>query len=202
MDVVLVGFIAAFVFGGWRSGLLMRLIGIGFALLSFVLGAYLRYPFGAIASTFSKSIPADYANLVGYAIAFPAILGILHVASRSVLGRVKVQGITKEVDAALGAVVGGIEAIVILSAAVVVLDAYFGTASTPSALTRAGLLKDLTAAFNASTTVHLLRDTTVPIALAILGPILPTDIRTLLPNGLPLPTGPNGVPLPSGLPLP
>jgi uncharacterized membrane protein required for colicin V production len=199
MDVVLVGFVAAFVFGGWRSGLLRRLIGIGFAVLSFVLGAYLRYPFAAIATTVTKSIPADYANLVGYAIAFPAILGVLHVVSRSLLGRIRIQGITKEVDAGLGALVGGIEAIIILSAAVVVLDAYFGTASTPSALTHAGVLKDLTAAFNASTTVHLLRDTTVPVALAILGPVLPTDIRTLLPNGLPIPSG-----LPSGgaVPLP
>jgi uncharacterized membrane protein required for colicin V production len=204
VDVVLVGFIAAFAFGGWRSGLLRRLIGIGFTVLAFVVGAYLRYPFAAIATSVSKNIPTDYANLVGYAIAFPAILAALHLVSNRLLAGVKVQGITKEVDSGLGALFGGLEAILVLSAAVVVLDAYFGTGATPSALTHSGMLKDLTAQFNASTTVHLLRDTTVPIVLAILGPLLPTDVKSLLPNGLPssFPGIPGGVPGASGLPLP
>jgi uncharacterized membrane protein required for colicin V production len=198
MDVVLVGFIAGFVYGGFRSGFIKRLIGIGFAIIAFGLGAWFRYPVGAIASTFFKDIPLDYANLVGYAIAFPAILAGLHLASRLVLGKLQVQGMTKEVDAGLGAVFGGIEAILILSAAVVVLDTYFGTGATPSGLTHAGMLKDLTASFNASTTVQLLRGSTVPIVLAVLGPILPTDVKTILPAGLPIPSG---LPV-KGLPVP
>ena len=199
MDVVLVGFIAGFIFGGFRSGFLKRLIGIGFAILAFALGAYFRYPVGAIASTFFKDIPADYANLVGYAIAFPAILAIFHLVSRTALNRIRVDGITKELDAILGAILGGAEAILILSAAVVVLDAYFGTSAAPSALTHPGMLKDLTASFNASETVHLLRDWTVPVVLGILGPLLPSDLRTLLPNGLP---GAGGLPIGSFPPLP
>jgi uncharacterized membrane protein required for colicin V production len=189
MDVALVGIMAGFVYGGFRSGFLKRLIGIGFAILALALGAWFRYPIGAIASTFFKDIPPDYANLVGYAIAFPAILAALHIAGRLVLGKVEVQGITKGVDSTLGAILGGAEAILILSAVVVVLDAYFGTSATPTGLSHAGTLKDLTKAFNASTTVHLLRDTTVPVVLAVLGPILPTDVKTLLPNGLPIPSG-------------
>lgn len=204
MDVILVGFIAGFVFGGWRSGLLRRLIGIGFTIVAFLLGAYLRYPFATLATTFTKSIPADYANLLGYAIAFPAILAALHLLTNRMLSGVKVQGITKELDASLGALFGGLEAVLILSAAIVVLDAYFGTGSTPSALTHNGFLKDLTAQFNASTTVHLLRDTTVPVVLGVLGPILPTDVKSLLPNGLPsaIPGLPGGIPGASALPRP
>ena len=162
---------------------------MGFAIASLALGAWFRYPVGAVASTFFKDIPPDYANLVGYAIAFPAILAAFHIASRLLFGKVHVQGITKGVDSALGAILGGAEAILILSAAIVVLDAYFGTSATPSGFSHAGTLKDLTKAFNASTTVHLLRDTTVPVVLAVLGPILPTDVKTLLPNGLPIPSG-------------
>jgi uncharacterized membrane protein required for colicin V production len=198
MDVVLVGFIAGFVYGGFRSGFVKRVIGIGFAIVSLGLGAYFRYPVGAIASTLFKDIPADYANLVGYAIAFPAILAAFHIASRLLLGKLQVKGMTKEVDSLLGAIFGGAEAILILSAAVVVLDAYFGTSATPSALTHTGMLRDLTASFNASTTVQLLRGSTVPIVLGILGPILPTDVKNLVPNGLPLPSG---LPV-KGLPIP
>jgi uncharacterized membrane protein required for colicin V production len=185
MDVILVGFIGGFIFGGWNSGFLRRLIGIVFMAISFVASAYFRYPVGAIASTFFKDIPADYANLVGYAIAFPAILAGLHLAGRVTMGRVQVSGMTKEVDRTLGAILGGVEAVLILSAAVVILDAYFGTGSSLGKTVAPGMLKDLTAALNGSETVKLLRGTSVPVVLAIVGPLLPKDVSTLLPTGLP-----------------
>ncbi|HET9613242.1 MAG TPA: CvpA family protein [Candidatus Limnocylindrales bacterium] len=191
MDAILVGFIAALIFGGWRTGFLRRLVGLVFVVLSFGAGAYLRYPIGAIARTFFKDIPPEYADLVGYTIAFPAVLGILHVVGSKTLSRISMTGLTKEVDALLGAIVGGVEAILILSAAIVILDAYFGTA-TGNASAPPGALRDLAKTFNATTTVHILRDTTVPVVLAILGPLLPKDLKQLVPNGLPTTGLPGG----------
>jgi len=185
MDVVLVGFIAGWIFGGWRSGLLRRLIGIGFMAVSFVASAYLRYPIGAIATTFFKGIPPGYANLVGYTIAFPVILAALHLTSGFLLRRVRMGGITKELDAALGAVVGGVEAILIISAAIVILDAYYGTGTSLRQASGLAFLKSFTESFNASTTVHILRTTSVPVVLAILGPLLPKDIKSFVPTSLP-----------------
>ncbi len=185
MDVILVGFIGGFIFGGWRTGFLRRVIGIGFMVVSFVVSAYFRYPVGAIASTFFKNIPADYANLVGYTIAFPVILAGLHIVGHFVFGKVQVKGVTKELDQALGAAFGGVEAVLILSAAVVILDAYFGTTSTLAKEVPPGYLKELTQALNGSETVRLLRDSTVPGVVAVLGPLLPKDASTLLPTGLP-----------------
>ncbi|MGH2466602.1 MAG: CvpA family protein, partial [Candidatus Limnocylindrales bacterium] len=181
------------IFGGWRTGFLDRLIGVGFMALSFVASAYFRYPVGAFAGAFLKDVPTEYVNVVGYAIAFPVVLGALHLGRHLLLGRIRVQGLTKEVDAALGAIMGGVEAVLIISAAVVILDTYFGTSPTLGAAFPSGSLKSLTESFNASTTVHLLRGTTVPVVLAILGPFLPKDVTTILPGGLP--TG-----LPGGLP--
>jgi uncharacterized membrane protein required for colicin V production len=192
VDVVLVGFIAGYIFTGWRTGFLRRLLGLGFMALSFVASVYLRYPIGAIASTFFKDIPPEYANLVGSAIAFPVVLGALHVVSHAMMGRLAMQGMSKELDKALGAVFGGIEAVLIVSAVVVLADTYFGTSSV---LPRAGgpeSIRSLVAALNGSTTVHLMRDTTIPLVLAILGPFLPTDVKTLLPSGLPA-----GFPIPT-----
>lgn len=195
MDVLLIGFMGGFIYGGWRSGFLRRLVGIGFMAVSFVIGAYIRYPVGAIASSVFKDIPPDYADLVGYTIAFPAILAVLHVASNTFLSKITVKGITKELDQALGAVFGGIEAILILSAAIVILDTYFGTSSSLGSAVAPGVLKELTQALNGSTTVQLLRDTTVPIVLAILGPLLPKDASTIFPSGLP-----GRLPFPTGRP--
>jgi uncharacterized membrane protein required for colicin V production len=185
MDAVLVAFIAGWIFGGWRTGLLKRLIGIGFMVISFVVSAYLRYPIGAIAVAFFKGIPTSYANLVGYTIAFPVILAGLHLASGFLLRKVSMTGITKELDQALGAVVGGIEGILIISAAIVILDAYFGTGTTLRQYSGLAALRSFTESFNASTTVHILRGSVVPVVLAILGPLLPKDIKSFVPSALP-----------------
>jgi uncharacterized membrane protein required for colicin V production len=186
VDVVLVGFIAGFIYGGFRTGFLLRLLGIAFMAISFVASAYVRYPIGAIASNFLPQVPSDYANLVGMAIAFPAILFVLHTVSRVVLGKVKVHGLVAEgTDKILGAILGGVEAVLILSAAIVILDTYFGTSASLGPEFHAGFLKQLTEAFNSSETVQLLRGTTVPIVLAVLGPLLPSDISSIVPSGLP-----------------
>jgi uncharacterized membrane protein required for colicin V production len=198
VDIVLVGFIAGMIFAGWRTGFLDRLIGIGFMAFSFVASAYFRYPVGAFAATFLPKVPSAYVDLVGYAIAFPVVLGALHLARHLLLGRVRTEGLTKELDAGLGAVLGGVEAILIVSAAIVILDTYFGTSSTLGAMFPSGALKDLAASFNATETVHLLRGTTVPVVLAILGPFLPADVSTIFPGGLP--TGLPGSGLPGGFP--
>jgi len=194
MDVILLGFIAGFIYGGFRSGFLKRLFGIVFAVISLLVTAYFRYPVAAIASSLFKSIPEEYAQLVASIIVFPAILAILHLASRKTIERINVQGLTKGIDSVLGAILGGVEAIVILSALVVIVDAYFGTGSAAIKGISSGPIKDVVAAFNASETVKILRDTIVPIVLAILGPFLPKDLKSVAPPGLP------GLPLPSGLP--
>jgi uncharacterized membrane protein required for colicin V production len=185
VDVLLVGFIGGYIYGGWRSGFLRRLLGIVFMVIAFVLAAYFRYGVGTVASSFFKNIPPDYADLVGYVIAFPAILAILHLASHFLLRKVAVKGITRELDAALGAILGGVEAILIISAVIVIVDTYFGTSSTLGKTFPPGYLKELTQALNSSTTVQLLRGSTVPLVLAVLGPLLPKDVGTIFPGGLP-----------------
>jgi len=189
MDVVLLGFIAGFIYGGFRSGFLKRLFGIVFAVVSLLVTAYFRYPVAALASTFFQGVSEDYAQLAASVIVFPAVLAILHLISRKAIERINVQGLTKGIDSILGAILGGVEAIVILSALVVIVDAYFGTGSPAIKGLSSGPIKDIVAAFNASETVKILRDTTVPIVLAILGPFLPKDLKTVTPSGLPLPCG-------------
>jgi uncharacterized membrane protein required for colicin V production len=185
VDVVLVGLIGAFVFGGLRSGFVKRVIGLGFVVIAFLASAYLRYPIGWIASAVAKDIPPDYANLVGGTIAFPLVLGGLHLASRAVLNRLRIEGLSKGIDSVLGAVFGGLEAILILSAVIVVVDAYYRPDAVSAAGTQAGVVKEVATAFNRSETVHLLRGTTVPVVVTILGPLLPKDLTSLVPTGLP-----------------
>lgn len=196
MDVILVGFIGGYIYAGWRTGFLRRLAGLGYLALSFVLGAYLREPIGALLHGIFPSVPEPYLEMVGYSIAVAALTIAANIISGPVLSKVAVSGVSKELNAALGAVLGGVEAILILSIAIVILDTYFGPHGQFGGDPGLGIFKQLAVAIDGSTTGQILRETTVPFVLAILGPLLPRDVTSLIPSGLPFP---NGVPIP-GLP--
>jgi uncharacterized membrane protein required for colicin V production len=185
LDLLLVGFVAGFAFGGWRTGFLHRLAGLAFAAIAFVAGAYLRGPFGDLVHAFFPGIPADYAELLGYAFAFPVVLAVIHVIAYPFLKDKHMSGMTRELDKALGAIFGFIEAVLILSILVVIFDTYFGTPESLGQTPGLGYLSTFVTAFNESFTVHLLRQTTVPVVLTILGPLLPKDITSIIPGGIP-----------------
>jgi len=198
MDVLLVGFIGGYIYAGWRTGFLRRLAGLGYLALSFVLGAYLREPLGAFLHGIFPGVPQPYLEMVGYSVAVAALTIAANIITGPVLSKVAVSGVSKELNAALGAVLGGAEAILIISIAIVILDTYFGPHGQFGGDPGLGIFKQLAVAIDDSTTGRILRETTVPFVLAILGPLLPRDVTSLVPGGLPFP---NGVPIPvPGLP--
>jgi len=205
LDLILVGFIAGLTYGGWRTGFLRRLAGLAFIAISFVAGAYLRAPLGALINGIFPDMPRDYAELVGYAFLFPILLAVLTVLAHPFLKDRHMGGMTRELDKALGAIFGFIEAVLILSVLVVIFDTYFAGFEQGGQTPGLSQISGLVAAFNESYTVKLLRDTTVPVVLAVLGPLLPKDISSLIPAGTPglpgLPGGGgNGLPVIPGLP--
>ena len=199
MDVLLLGFIAGFIFGGYRTGLIHRLGGLGLLALSFVLGAYLRAPAGSVVADVLR-VPQAYGEMVAYIVLFPIVLVIAHVVAHPFLARQLFGGLTKEADKALGAVFGGVEAVLIVSAVMVILDTYFGPTSKIVNLPPGaglGFLASIRNSLEGSVTASLLRGSTVPIVLAVLGPLLPHDVTSVFPGGVP--TGVPGLP---NLPLP
>jgi uncharacterized membrane protein required for colicin V production len=192
-DLVLLLFIAGFVRGGWSSGFLRRLAGLAYIAISLVAGAYLREPAGALLLQFFPQIPKAYADMVAYSVVFTVLVAGLNLVTGPILKTASV-GLSRRLDQGLGALFGGIEAILLISAAIVILDTYFGTAGSLGKDPGLGFLKDISRALDASTIGQALIHTTVPFVLAILGPLLPKDVGSLVPTGLPT----NG--LPGGLP--
>lgn len=201
MDVLLVGFIAGLAFTGWRRGFLSTLAGLFYLAIAFVLGAWLSGPLGDLVSQFLPGVPPDYAGLVGYALVFPIVIGILHALTYPLLRGRRMSSMTREVDRALGAVFGFLEAVFIVSAVVVIFDTYFAGGQTPGSTPGLDVFSGLAAGLNSSYTVQLLRATTVPLVLTLLGPLLPRDISSLIPGGLPgMPGMPGGLPGISSVP--
>lgn len=199
IDLLLLGAIGASVFGGWRSGFIRRLAGLIFLVVSFVLGAQLRVPAGALINEAFPLIPPQYADMVGYSIVFSALAILFNLFSRVILSRVAVTGMSRRTDQLLGAVLGAAESVLLISIAIVILHTYTDPNNSLSALTDLGALHDIRTAVDESTIGQLLSKTTVPIVLTVLGPLLPTDIKSIVPMAIP--GGIPGFPVP-GIPLP
>jgi uncharacterized membrane protein required for colicin V production len=193
-DLILIGVIAGFVRGGWSTGFLRRLAGLGYMAAAFVVGAYLRQPVGALLVKIFPQIPAAYADMVGYAVAFTVLVAALNIITGPLLKGATVGGASRAVDKVLGAVLGAIEAVLIISVVIVILDTYFGTAGALGQDPGLGFLKTISQALDSSTIGQFLIHTTVPFVLAVLGPLLPKDISSLVPTEIP------GTGLPGGLP--
>jgi len=199
-DLVMLVFIAGLVAAGWRSGFIRRLFGLVFIAVSFLAGAYLREPAGAIVNAFLPKIPTDYAQMVGYAGAFAVLVVVLNLVAHPIVSRIPQHGLSKATDKALGAILGLVEGVLIVSAAIVVLHTYSDAFNGVPGFKESGFLTDVKTQVDDSTIGSALEGTTVPVVLTILGPLLPTDIKSVLPETIPglpknLPGFPSGVPL-------
>jgi uncharacterized membrane protein required for colicin V production len=195
VDLLLLGVFAGFARAGWSSGFVRRLFGLVVIVASFVLAAYLRPVAGGLIEGFFPKVPEQYAEMVGYSITFSALLVGLNLLSRVILSRVAVQGIARRTDQVLGVVLGIAEGVLLLSVGIVILHTY-ADANELQAFAGLGVLDTLREAIETSTIGRLLEDTTVPILLLLLGPFLPTDIRSIVPTQIPggLPFFPIGFP--------
>lgn len=184
-DLLLALFIAGYVVGGWRTGLLRRLAGLVFIAIALIAGAYLRVPVGTIVTGFFTDVPPEYGDMVGYAVTFLVIVTALNLVSGPVLSRVTVGGFSQMTDRTLGAVLGGVEAVLIISAAIVILDTYFGSAGPLAGVPGLGVLTSVSDSLDASSIGKFLTKTTVPLVLTLLGPLLPEDITSVVPGIIP-----------------
>lgn len=201
VDLVLLGVFAGFARAGWSSGFVRRLFGLVFVVAAFVLSAYLRPIVGGLIEGFFPKVPEQYAEMVGYSITFSALLLGFNLFSRAILSRVAVQGIARRTDQVLGVVLGIAEGVLLLSVLIVILHTYSDATTEITAVAGLGILDTLREAIEGSTIGQLLESTTVPLVLLVLGPFLPTDIKSIVPTQIPggLPFFPVGIP---GLPTP
>ena len=193
-DLVMLGIVAVFVRGGWSSGFIKRLAGFLFLIVSFVAGSYLREPLGGVVNAFLPKIPEEYAGIVGYTVAFSALDLGLNFATSKLLSKVAPAGLRRALDKVLGLVFGALEGLLLLSALIVIIHTY-ADSSVLGGLADVGVLHDIRTAIDGSTIGKLLEHTTVPVVLLVLGPLLPTDIKSIVPTTIP--GGLPGFPIPS-----
>ena len=179
VDLYLLGIIGGFVVGGFRTGFVRRLAGLGFLVAAFLAASYLHYVAkGLLEAAFPRMEPEN-AGFVGFVAVFVAVLLALHLVSRPMLSRVAVTGLSRAADRGLGAALGLLEGALLASVGIVIVLTYADDVLFAGAA-QLGLLPDLREALEGSTIARLLMDTTVPLVLAVLGPLLPPDIDSVV----------------------
>lgn len=175
-DLLVLLVMAALFILGFIQGTIRRLLGIASILFSFFLAAQLRQPLGDYLSANWRQFPAEYAVMLGFGLVF--VLGVIVFSLLIQTRYTKAPLFEKNVvvDEVIGGLLGILQGVLLLGAAIIVLDTYFrlGLPPSPGELP---FLRSFFEAYDGSGTAVVFRGTLIPAFLAITGPLVPDSIK-------------------------
>ena len=178
IDLWLAGLIGGYTFGGFRTGFVRRLASLGFLALSFVVAAYLHEVVAGVLVSVAD-VKEENAGFVAFIATFLVMYIGLYLFSRPFLNRIAVTGMSRLTDQVLGLGLGLLEGLLLASVGIVIVTTY-ASDELIGGFTDIGVLPDIAQALEDSAIARFLMSTTVPVVLAILGPLLPPDIRSVV----------------------
>lgn len=177
VDIALVLLLAAgFLLGVARGGV-RQLIVLGAWLVTFILSAHLRGPLGdwiaGNAAAYSRAHVDMLAFLAGFLVLFGLAVLIIEIGGSTIR-------LTKRVgvDQILGGILALGATLLMIAAVTVALDSYYALSPPPGAA-EFDLVHKLNEAFDRSAIIGFLHDSLIPGLMALLGPLLPADIRAV-----------------------
>ena len=183
-DIVFVlALFGAFVIG-YVQGAIRRLLGIAAILFSLLLGAQIRAPFGKFLSENWHQFPAEYSYMLAFGIVFVVASVAFSLVIQGLYKRAPLFANANFVDEVIGGLLGVVEGLIIMGAAILILDSYF---RLPQALIvepggELKFLRDFYNVYDTSGTGQLFRTSLIPAFLAFVGIFIPEDIRNLFPR--------------------
>lgn len=179
LDVVLLILLAAGFLLGVLRGAVRQLIVVGAWLVTFIVAAYLRPLVGDWIASNASDYSHEHVEMLAFALTFVVLFGLAVLAIE--IGGKTIQ-LTQRV--ALDEVLGGFLAlgatVLAIASLAIILDSYY--AANPSlAASELDIARQLNAAFGRSAIIGAMHDSLIPGLMAILGPVLPADIRAVYP---------------------
>ena len=180
-DIVFVlALFGAFVIG-YVQGAIRRLLAIAAILFSLLLGAQIRAPFGKFLSENWHQFPAEYSYMLAFGIVFVVASVAFSLVIQGLYKRAPLFANANFVDEVIGGLLGVVEGLIIMGAAILILDSYF---RLPQALIvepggELKFLRDFYNVYDTSGTGQLFRTSLIPAFLALVGIFIPEDIRNL-----------------------
>jgi uncharacterized membrane protein required for colicin V production len=182
-DVLVIVFLFGMFVLGYIQGTIRRLLGLASIIFAFLLAGQLRDPLGAfLASNWTQYAP-EYSYMLAYLFVF-TFTGILFtIIVQSFYHTQPLFENARFVDEVLGGVLGIVEGLVLIGCGIIILDSYFRIPGLPDAKTWLPFLPAIFALYDPSTTAQIFRSTLIPAAFALIGALIPADVRALFPGG-------------------
>lgn len=177
VDVVLLILLAAGFLLGVLRGAVRQLIVIGAWLVTFIVAAYLRPLVGDWIAANAAGYSREHVDMLAFLLSFLVLFTLAVLVIE--IGGTTIQ-LTQRV--ALDEILGGFLAlgatILVVGSVAIILDTYF--AANPSrATSELDIARQLNAAFDRSAIISAMHDSLIPGLMALLGPVLPADIRAV-----------------------
>lgn len=176
-DILVVFFVAVFFVVGYIQGTLRRALGLAIALLSLLLALNLRAPLGAWLAQYWTQLPPSYVYMLALGGSALTIYIAGSITVQTFYRRTALFAKATVIDELGGAILGALQALLLVGALILVLDSYFalpGVASDPDEL---GILRDIYNFYDSSQVADLYRASLIPLFFALFGWIVPSDLR-------------------------
>lgn len=180
-DWLVLGFCVLMFVLGFAQGVVRRLLGIAGVIFSFLLAANLRDALGSFLASNWTQFPREYSYMLAFGFLFVVFEVIFTIVIQSTYKPAPILAKYPVVDEILGGLLGIVQALMIVGAGIVILDSFF---RLPIGIgeQQIQLVKNLYEAVNESNIVVVFRETLLPLFVAIVGPLLPSDIQALYPR--------------------
>ena len=176
VDLVLLVILAGAFLLGFFQGAIRQLLGVLAWLISFLLSANLRDPVGDFLGRYWTFFPPGYSQMLAFGLVFIVLFVIANILIQVRYRRAVIHSRVTVLDEILGGLLGALLAVLLVATAIVVMDSYYarggagGTDDVP-------WIGQTYRAMADSRIVSGLRTSLIPNLLAILGPLLPPEVR-------------------------
>ncbi len=180
-DLLVVFFVGGFFLAGFVQGTLRRLLGLAIVLISLLFALNLRDPLGSWLGGYWTQYPKGYSTMLAFGGSFVVIYVAGTILAQVFYRRTQLFKRSTAVDEVVGAILGILQALLLVGAMIMILDSFFrlpGVAESPNEI---GILRSIYGFYDPSQAAILFRDHLIPAFLALFAWITPSGLRAIFP---------------------
>jgi uncharacterized membrane protein required for colicin V production len=162
---------------GFIQGTIRRVLGIASMLFSFLFAANLRAPLGGYLAANWNQFPDEYAVMLGFGIVFVAATIAFTLVIQGFYHKQSLFKKATFADELIGGLLGIVQALLLILCVIVILDSAFRIPTMPRTEGELPQLRTLYEFMNSSATVDLFRTRIIPGFIAVLGLLIPNDLK-------------------------
>ncbi|HYM84288.1 MAG TPA: CvpA family protein [Candidatus Dormibacteraeota bacterium] len=180
-DVLTILFLFGMFVLGYIQGTIRRVLGLASILFSFLLAGQIRDPLGAFLASNWTQYPREYSYMLAYLAVFLFAAILFSIIIQSFYHHQPLFESNRFIDEVLGGTLGLLQGLLLIGIGIVILDSYFAIPGVARGNTELPFLRSLFDAYDRSGTASLFRGSLIPGTFAVIGALIPADVRRLFP---------------------